>query len=222
MTELEGNVLTHEAPQEYSFDAVIVLGAFMHKNAKTGKWELPTIIEEDPGKVVGGHSRAIAVQQLFNERLAPKFIVTGGVQDDGADGVSRAETLKQLMTQKYKVPEENVVAVTTVGNTLGNLDDTVKYLKAHPELLKLKKIAILSNEWHLERAMMMFSDNHYFDENNIELTAISSEEILLRRSKHYKKWVEALYASPQMQTRKKMERSGIDAYKKGTYKPLKS
>lgn len=222
MTELEGNVLDHEKPQDYSFDAVIVLGAFMHKNEKTGKWDLPTIIEEDPGKVVGGHSRAIAVQQILQEGLTPKFIITGGVQKDEAGGVSRAETLKELITKKYKVPEDKVVAITTVGNTLGNLDDTVKYFKAHPEIFKLKRVAVLSNEWHLERAMMMFSDNPYFSENGIEVTPIAAEDLLIRRSKHYKKWVIDVNSHPGMEVRKRMEEQGREDYRKGTYKPLNS
>ncbi|OIP57946.1 MAG: hypothetical protein COX79_05745 [Candidatus Levybacteria bacterium CG_4_10_14_0_2_um_filter_36_16] len=222
MTELGENVLNHEKPQKYSFDAVIVLGAFMHKNEKTGKWELPTIIEEDPGKVVGGHSRAIAVQQMLNEGLTPKFIVTGGVQKDEADGVSRAETLKELITKKYKVPEDNVVAITTVGNTLGNLDDTVKYFKEHPEILKLKRVAVLSNELHLKRAMMMFSDNAYFRENDIEITPIAAEDLLIRRSKHYKKWTEDVNSHPGMEVRKRMEKQGREDYRKGTYNPLSS
>ncbi len=223
MSEVD-ELSTPEVEKPYSYDAVIVLGAFMQRDKKTGEWRLPTIIEEDPGKVVGGHSRAIAVQQLYTEHASPLFIITGGVQKDeeGNPSASRAQTLANVITDKYKVPTESLAVVTTVGNTLGNIDDTVKFLQEHKDLLKEKKIAVLSNEWHLERALLMFGENEYFRNSGVELLPIAVEDILQRRSKHYEKWADQLNNSDAMKTRKKMEEKGIKDFKSGKYKPLSS
>lgn len=202
----------------YPLDAVIVLGAFMKKSSQG--WKIPTYIEEDPGKIVGGHSRAIAVRQLFDERYAPRFIVTGGVQRDTDKDASRADILANLITQKYGVPDDQVVPITTVGNTLGNLHDTVSYLERNKAVLKKRKIGILSNDWHLPRAGIFFQDHPYFTNNAIELVELSVEDILMRRSKRYKGWVEKVRNSDAMKIRIELEAQGIEDYFAGRYKPL--
>lgn len=221
----EQPVKTELAPN-YAFDAVIVHGAFMQKDKKTGQYKLPTIIQEDPGKVVGGHSRAIAVAQLNSENAAPIFLVGGGVQkDEEGNKTSRAQVLASMITGKYHVPKEKVVNIGGIegrGNTLGNIEDAVEYLTNHPEILKTRKIGFLSNRWQLERALLMFNDNPYFSQNSIELVPIAVEDVLPRRSKHYKRWAEDLESSPEMEHRLEMEKRGIQDFKDGKYKPLSS
>lgn len=215
-------VFEQTSPQEkfcnYPLDAVIVLGAFMQKGSHG--WKIPTYIESDPGKIVGGHSRAIAVKQLFDEKCASTFIITGGLQKDSTGDVSRAETLAKLITERYKVPEEHVVAITTVGNTLGNLNDTILYLEDHKEIYKKRRIGVLSNEWHIPRSMIFFENNPYFSENGIELFEISAEDVLTRRSEKYARWIEKVRGSGAMHIRIQMEAQGIEAYFAGNYQPL--
>lgn len=215
-----------ETEASYVFDAIVVHGAFMQKDKKTGQYKLPTIIQEDPGKVVGGHSRAIATAQLNSEKAAPIFLIGGGVQvDEEGNKTSRAQVLTSLITDKYHIPKEKVVNIGGIegrGNTLGNINDVVDYLTNHPEILKLRKIGFLSNRWQLERSLLMFNNNSYFSENNIELVPIAVEDVLPRRSKHYKQWVEKLESSPEMEHRLKMEEKGIKDFKSGKYKPLSS
>lgn len=215
-----------ETESQYQFDAIVVHGAFMQKDKKTGQYKLPTIIQEDPGKVVGGHSRAIATAELNSKNITPVFLVGGGVQvDEVGNKTSRAEVLTNLIIDKYHVPREKVVNIGGIegrGNTQGNINDVVDYFMNHPEILKLKKIGFLSNRWQLERSLLMFNDNPYFSENNIELVPIAVEDVLPERSKHYKQWVEKLESSPEMTHRKKMEEKGIKDFKSGKYKPLSS
>ena len=220
---MEAEVLTIPEKTKYSFDAIVVLGAFMQKDKKTGQWRLPTIIEEDPGKVVGGHSRAIAAKQADLENLSPLFLVTGGQQaDETGRKTSRAQVLADLMTDKYKIPKEKVKVIGTIGNTMGNAEDTVNYLKAHPEVIKTKRLAILSNAWHLPRVKLIFVQNPYFAELGIELIPLTAEELLKRRSKHYRHWAKKLEATSEMAHRQQMEKQGIKALTSGKYKPLSS
>jgi len=113
-----------------------------------------------------------------------------------------------------------VVAITTVGNTLGNLNDTILYLEDHKEIYKKRRIGVLSNEWHIPRSMIFFENNPYFSENGIELFEISAEDALTRRSEKYTKWIEKVRGSDAMHIRMQMEAQGIEAYFAGNYQPL--
>lgn len=209
--------------EKQKYDAIVVLGAFMQRG-KDGSWKLPTIIEEDPGKVVGGHSRAIAAEQAYIEGLSSLFLVTGGVQTDDNESVSRAQILADLMTDKYDIPKGVVEVIGTYGNgnTMGNVRDVVNYLESHPEIIKNGRLGILSNNWHLERALVIFSQNPYFEDNQIELMPIVAEDLLEKRSNHYSLWRKSLESTPEMKHRMSMEKKGMEALSSGKYKPKSS
>ena len=209
--------------KKYQFDAIVVLGANMKKDKKTGNWLLPAIIKEDPGKAVLGFTRPIAAKQAFKENLSPLFLVTGGWQDDEAGlKTSRAKVLADLMIEKYKIPKEKIKVIGTIGNTLGNVADTVSYLIDHPKIIKSRRIAILTNNWQIPRAKLFFEKQPYFQKERIELVPLSAEKLLIRYSKRYLSWVKKIYSSSEMTHRLKMERKGIEDFRSGRYKSLSS
>lgn len=209
--------------KKYQFDAIVVLGANMKKDKQTGNWLLPAIIKEDPGKIVLGFTRPIAVRQAFKEELAPIFLVTGGRQtDDNGQEASRAKILADLMTEKYKIPKDKVRVIGKIGNTMGNVEDTVRYLVDHPNIIKSKSIAILTNDWQLPRAKLFFEKQEYFQKQHIKIFPLSVEKLLIRYSKRYSSWIKEMYSSPEMMHRLKMEEKGIDDFKSGRYKSLSS
>lgn len=207
----------------YEYDLIVVLGANMKKNEKTGRWTLPTILEEDPSKVVGGHSRIIAAKEAYEENLTP-FLVAGGVQKDKDTGqeVSRAEVMANLMVDKYQIPKDKIRIVKTASHTLGNAEGVVNFLKSHPELMKRKRIALLTNAYHLPRAKLFFQSSPFFQEEGIQIEPLPAEKMLIRRSKRYKRWLGKLEETPQMTHREEMEKKGIKEFKAGKYKPLNS
>ena len=214
---------TSQKDRSYSFDAIVILGANMKKDKKTGRWVLPAVVKEDPGKAVLGFARPIAAKQAFKENLAPMFLVTGGWQfDETGQKTSRAQVLADIMVDKYKIPRRVVKVIGTVGNTLGNVEDTVRYLQVHPKPIKTKRLAILSNDWQLPRAKLFFEAHPYFRKQNIKIEALSVEELLVRSSKSYEDWIKKIYSSPEMIHRLKMEKKGIEDFKLGKYKPLSS
>jgi len=214
---------TPQKDRSYSFDAIVILGANMKKDKKTGRWVLPAVVKEDPGKAVLGFTRPIAARQAFKENLAPMFLVTGGWQfDETGRKISRAQVLADLMTEKYKIPRKKVKVIGTIGNTLGNVLDTVRYLIDHPKIIRSKRIAILANDWQLPRAKLFFESNSYFQKQHIKPILLSAEKLLIRYSKRYLNWTKKMYSSPEMIHRLKMEKKGIKDFKSGKYKPLKS
>lgn len=209
-----------ETPVKYPFDVIVVLGADIQKNPVTGKFIFNNLIEEiDPSKkLLGARSRAIAVAQAFNERLAPRFLITGGRQRD-LDGkeTTKAKVLSEYIEQKLQIPSEFLTPIGKIGNTLGNIKDTVSYLSEHPELLSRKRIAILTNEFHIPRAIEMFGSDQFFEMRDIEITPLSVEELLSRRSIHHARWITSLNNNPIMQEVKRREEKGLKDFKKGEY-----
>lgn len=210
-----------ERDNSYEFDLIVVLEANAHRSEKTGEWKLSTIVEEDPGKIVGGHSRAIAAAQAYKENLSPAFLVTGGIQS-GTNDVSRAQLLVDLMVKKYKVPQERVNVYISRSSTQGNSDATVDFLRNHPELLKKKRIGVITNDWHLPRALAMFKADPFFADNSIELIGLPVEELLEKRSRYYKRWAKQVRETPEMETRRRMEETGLRDFIRGEYKSGKN
>ena len=208
--------LTPEKETDYPYDLIVVLGANAKKDRR-GSWKLPTILEEDPGKIVAGHSRAIACVEAYKENLAPIFLITGGLQENG-EIVSRAELMADLIVNKYKVPREKVEVINSEPNTLGNVEAAVSFLRNHPEIIKRRRIGILTNDWHLPRAKEMFESNPYFIENSIEVVPFPVEELLEVRSGHYTKWIQRVRERPEMRERMRLEKNGLVDLKAGRYK----
>jgi uncharacterized SAM-binding protein YcdF (DUF218 family) len=105
---------------------------------------------------------------------------------------------------------------------MGNAQDVARYLAAHPEIIKTKRLAILSNRYHLKRARLIFESHPYFQRQGITFEPLPTEKLLVRRSKHYQTWVTKLYKTPQMVQRRRMEQKGIKDLKSGKYNPLSS
>lgn len=202
------------------FDAVIMLGAFMQQS-ESGIWKMPTIIQDDPYKVVGGHSRAIAAQQLFKENCVDLFLVTGGTQYDGELAVSRAEILAGLMIRKYKIPQEVVMPIGRRGNTLGNVEDAYEFLVTHEEIIRTGSLAFLTNLWQISRALVFFDNHDFFSRNGVRITPLVVEDILIRRHRFYRQWAHDLYGSGEMKTRTAAELNGIADFYGDTYIPHK-
>lgn len=207
--------------REHEYDAVVVLGAAMQWNANRSRWDFPSIIEDQPGKLVAGKARALAAREVADD--TSMFLVTGGITKHPETGkpASRSEELARLMTDRYHMAPEKIIPMGRVGEstTLGNVENVVLYFREHPAILRTKRIAILSIGSHLERAKLLFENNPFFKEQGIAIVPLAAEDILEERSSRYRKWAEALYATPQGQEHLQMEKQGIADLKKGAYKP---
>jgi hypothetical protein len=214
---------TENDKKTYKYDAIVVLGAMMEWNKKTNSWEFPTIIDRYPGKLVEGKARAIATREI--QDLASTILVTGGsdINPETGQTNSRAVELSRLITERYKVPKGKVVPIgtQTKGDTQGNVDNVIEYLKRHPDLLTRKKIAILSPRFQKERAEIMFNQNPYFNQNQIDIEWLIVEDILGIRHPLYKKWEKKVYNTEAASINRQMEQKGIADLKAGEYKQSK-
>lgn len=212
----------HETPTNYPFDAIVVLGVAIQKDPATGKFIFNNLVEYlDPSiKLLGARSRAIAVIQALEEKLAPFVLITGGKQEDlRGNQTTKAQLLGEYIAQKQHDSSKFLIPIGQTGNTLGNIADTADYLLAHPELLSKRKIAVLTNEFHIPRAMEMFKSNPFFKDSNIEITPLSVEELLSRRSLFHARWVANLQSNPLMQEVREREEQGLRDFREGRYSP---
>ncbi len=202
------------------YDAIVVLGVAMVWNGEAKRWDFPAIIEQHPDKLVLGEARAMAVKEIQN--LADVILVTGGVQAHPETGetASRSRQLAQLITERYGVPGQKVIAIGTSrgGSTMGNIKDLVCYLKRNPAVIKLARLAVLCPRLQVKRAKLMFESEPYFKDHNLVLDWLTVEDILEEVDPQNKKWIAEIYQSPEAEIAKQMEEKGIRAFKEGKYK----
>lgn len=212
---------TPEPEIQYPYDALVVLGASMRWDDKRNRWYFPTIIEEARGKLSEGKARAIGAGMAFERHLAPLILVTGGIERDKGHEGSRSHELAKLIVSRYHVPEDAVRAIGQRGNTEGNGLDVTDFLTEHPEYIKRNRLGVLTNYWHLPRALTILSDNEFFKERGIELVPVEPE-IMMIENKYYRKWVDAIDRSPEMDLALWWENKGMADYKAKDYKPTHS
>ena len=168
-----------------------------------------------------GKARTIAASEL--EKTIPSVLVTGGTDTNPETGeaASRARELAKLMVERYQIPGEKVFSIGTEGasHTAGNVENVVNYLQSHENSLVHHRIGILSPRFQYERAKMMFDANPYFKERGIEIDWVIVEEVLERRNSLYKKWADAVHATPEAKINQKMEKQGMEALTSGAYRP---
>ena len=211
----EGQSQIERSPK---YDAILVLGAQMVWNDKKQEWTFPTVKQDYAGKLVMGKARAIATSEIENE--ASSILVTGGkeIHPETGEPHSRAIELSRLINE-YGVSKDKIFPIGEGGNTIENANDAAKYLESNPNIIKTKKIAILCPKFQYERAKMMFETNHYFKNNDIEVSWLMVEDILGERSAHYKNWENKVYSTPEAAINKELEQKGMENFKSGSYKP---
>jgi len=137
-----------------------------------------------PKEVSGGDSRMRAIQQLYKEFLEGKkngngaenfhVFTTGGeekIKLEESDEVlflSRANEAKKKLITKYGLPKEVMTeSVSSSGSTIGNAAAISNWIKNHHDVNMVndvKEIEIVTNEFHMTRAWIMFSMAFYKNE----------------------------------------------------------
>ena len=207
---------TQKSPKIYDF--IIALGASIRFNAKTQLWEYPTIVEEAPEKVWAGRARIIAASIAYRRQLAPKLIITGGMEIHEGVTQSRPQLFLKFLTEKYKVSKEWVVeAGGNKGSTRGNFEDSLSYMDNNRDLIVTGEVGVITNDWHFDRALETARRLGGFEDRGIRLCRISAEELMISESPHYKRWVDCVDATPQMAIRRQMEQQGLRDLQEGKY-----
>jgi len=171
---------------------LVLLGARMARTRAPNGWRFPLFIEEGtnsatllPGEVSGGSSRMRAVQAEY-EKIRENgvaqgwlVLVTGGNERDGS---SRADEAARQLVSRYGLPGDAVVSIRGAGSTLGNAAATVEYIQSHCHIAgKMRTIAIVTNNYHMLRAWIVFSRDMLVATTGRELAVSASEQECIRR-----------------------------------------
>lgn len=199
------------------WDVLIVLGAVMRPSVDGVGWTFPLVMNADEysGRLVLGEWRACAAVELSEQ--AELVLVTGGNNKHPKTGqlhsraVELARRIVELGAKRDKVIPIGQLASSHV---LGNISNYMEFLSQRPEM---KRIAILSPRFQMERAKLMHSNDPRsagFAVEWVEVEKVLVEAEIIRESE-----VQAIYNSPEGQICAQMEREGIAHFKSGTYKP---
>lgn len=211
-----------DQPPVTSSGLIVVLGVSMDFDSQTNSWTLPDIVQSDPLHVVGGNIRRRAVLSVIDHGFQGTIAVTGGTQvtESGKRG-SRTEVLTRAIDEGSPNKTIDIVPIGTEnnGHTLGNLNDTVTFLKSRPDIPQ-EEIVVLANRWQLERAGVIFADHLRFQEER-SLRFTSAEDILLALdpTQENRQMVVDFTSHPLMPARRVSEQNGIRDYVSGKYQP---
>ena len=152
---------------------IVMAGARMKEVKKRGKkeWVFPLIIKKTkegklPVEVSGGDIRMRAVSIIYQGYLKSKrpnenllILVTGGREKSGH---SRSFQAKKKLVKDYNIPREIIKSLGGKGSTLGNVKAVFSFIKKNKKLFsQIKEIEIVTNDFHIIRAWLMFSFESY-------------------------------------------------------------
>lgn len=201
------------------YDIVVVLGSVMTWNPRMNRWSFPIVIKEYAGHLVMGLYRALAAAEFQDH--TKKLLITGGSDQHPISGQKHSRSLE--LTKRIKklgVPENKLIDIGQIGSshTQGNIENTMAFLSQNPELLKERKIGILSPTFQAKRAELMWRNSPWFKEKDIELRMLLLEDILTQKYPSLERAFEKIYNSPDADHCLTMEQQGIDAFLKSDYR----
>ena len=164
------------------FEAVIILG------------NLPDF-DRDKNQIklsFDGKMRTIATGEMYKEGLARKLIISGG-KTFGEELPSEAQIIADYLIKHFEIPEEVMIKEEDSTDTVENIKNVEKILK--DENIS-GKLAVITNTYHIQRVQKILK------EEGLEANAVTAEEMLLKRSGHYKPLLEKYLSSGSMKVKK--------------------
>lgn len=200
-----------------SKEAIAVIGGCIRRD-KEGEWHSTGFNEPgDNFGVTGDKIRVIASSFLYHDNPEQFIIACGGRgQLSKIEGsVPVAAVLKKELTE-LGVPEEKILEENESGNTFEQLRE----LKRVAEEMRLEKISIISNRYHLPRieAMMEFFPELKGLIESVKVEFVEAESVAIEHNRE--KWEEIIktaYESEEMGKRISSEQKGVEDIKEGKY-----
>jgi len=199
-------------------EAIAVIGGCIRRDEK-GEWR--TTGFNDPGDnfgVTGDNVRVIAGSYLYQDNPEQLVIACGGRgQLEKIEGSVPVSVVIKKELVELGVPKEKIIEESESGNTFEQL----RRLKKIAEKMKLEKIKIISNRYHLPRIEAMI--NFFPELNDLsgsrKVEFIEAEGIVNKYERE--KWgkiIKDAYESKEMKKRILLEQKGIDDIQKEKYK----
>lgn len=197
-------------------DAIVILSGGLKKD-KNG-WRTTYFNEGDNFGALGDRLRVVAGYFLFRhfQKHNPDLLVLAiggrGQLKEIKDTPPLAKILKKELIE-LGVPAGKILEERKSGNTYQQLKKITELSRKK----KFKKIALISNKYHLPRIKAMIKFKKMFKAINVKLYA--AENVLLKYDKvTWQKIINQAYKSKAMKQRLVLEKKGTSQIKAGTYK----
>lgn len=142
-----------------------------------------------------GKMRAIATGEMYKEGLFEKLIISGG-KTFGEELPSEAQIIADYLIKHFEISEEAIIREEASINTMENIKNIEKVLEDR----KINgKLAVITSAYHIERLQKILENE------GLEANAITAEEMLLKRSGHYKPLLEKYLSSGSMKVKEVKE-----------------
>jgi len=130
------------------YDYIIVLCS--EKKDKNGKF--PEFLD---GKYLGGQTRMNAAVEMYKENKEAEFIIVGGYDENG-EGSKKVEDMYEFLTNECQ--NIKIFKCPSLPCTFHNLVAIFNTWRKHNIKLENKKIGLLTNFYHLPRALRFWSE----------------------------------------------------------------
>lgn len=165
------------------YDVLMILGSGFQEAIKTERENAS--IMEGRGWLLNKEfrMRLIAGAQLYREGRTRMICLTGGpaISEKWKEYGALADLAKRYLVEKFKIPEKDIILENVSDATHGNLAHGLR--KMYQENIPVGSIAILSTNYHLNRAREMAN------RSGIQADFLPAESQLLKRSPHYGRFV---------------------------------
>lgn len=196
------------------YDALVLLGGGNIKK-NNGKWRTTNLDEGDILGIAGGRIRVVAGQLLFNSGASNLIIASGGRgQYKNVAGVPTLSRVIKNELVELGVPANNILEDRKSDNT----HEQLKFVKLLTGSRQMKKIAIVSNEWHLPRIKAMIEHSPNLTGLTGCVKLIAAEKVVIKHGKlNWQDKIAKVRKSEGLKKRVALEKKGVEDIKNGKY-----
>jgi len=161
---------------------IVVFGYLSSLDKGTGKLKLS----------LDGKMRTTAAGELYEEGLVQRIIISGG-KTSGEGLPSEAEIMSNYLARHFSIPEGIITREDESIDTMENIKRVKKILEK--EKLKGQLVA-LSNQYHIKRIKKILTTSGLYAD------MVSAEDVLLKRSEHYRTFLKKYVGSCETKIKK--------------------
>lgn len=206
------------------FSAIAVLGGSLAQTTN-GRWRTTDFGEGDTFGHLGDRLRVVAAHKLYNayKKDNPNLLVIASGSNKRVDPDSAAPAIAEVLKNELVELGVEPARILEESKSTGT-HQQIREVGRMSAKLNLERVAILSNEYHLPRIRAMIEHVPALADlkNMLEaekLALVSAEKVLLDHDRvNWEKIIVRAYESAAMKQRIKLEKTGVEQIKSGTYK----
>jgi len=197
---------------------IMILGGMLKKTNK-GVWRTTRYDEKaDDIGPTGDRIRVDAADYMFKNN--PGLLIIAAGRRGQLDKIKDVPTISSVIKKELielNVPENKIIEESKSDNTYQGLQELKKIIKKR----RLRRVGIISNEWHLPRIEAMINNDPEMKDlrDKRKIFLVSADKIVLENEPNkWKSIIRTAYKDKGLRKRIALEKAGIQQIKSGLYK----